>query len=160
MLLFILYYVAVRVNLTSASLDVNENDPGSVVCIALEGALALNVSATVVIGPKADATDPATGDTYTHRHTCIHTYAQIHIQTYTFSHILSLYSHICSHCTHMHTLIAHTHTNSTHTLTCSYTYMHKHTHSHGTYTHAHTLTAQFRTCTHFLNTHMTHLSPI
>lgn len=53
---------AVRVNLTSASIAVDENDPGSVVCVALEGALAQNVSATVMIGPKDDATDPATGD--------------------------------------------------------------------------------------------------
>ena len=35
-------------------------------CIALDGALGRNVNATVEIGPKAGASDPATGDTHTH----------------------------------------------------------------------------------------------
>lgn len=51
----------VEVNLTSVGVEVNENDPDSVVCVALDGELGQNVSVIVEIGPKTDAVDPATG---------------------------------------------------------------------------------------------------
>ena len=68
MLSFFLVNVAVRVNLSSTSIDVDEDDPSSVVCVALEGALAQNVSATVTVGAKEDATDPATGEVHAREH--------------------------------------------------------------------------------------------
>ena len=60
--------VAVRVSLSSTSIDVDEDDPSSVVCVALEGALARNISATVMVGAKEDATDPATGEVHAWEH--------------------------------------------------------------------------------------------
>ena len=70
MLSFFLVNVAVRVNLSSTSIDVDEfeDDPSSVVCVALEGALARNVSATVTVEAKEDATDPATGEVHAREH--------------------------------------------------------------------------------------------
>ena len=72
----------VAVNLTSASIDVDENNPNSSVCIALDGALGRNVNATVEIGPKAGASDPATGDTHTHSYMTLIGIHEMHGQMY------------------------------------------------------------------------------
>lgn len=98
--------VAVRVNLTSTSIDVDEDDPGSVVCVALEGALARNISATVMVGAKEDATDPATGEVHAWKH--IHKLTQYRCMHNVYTHMLSrhiIYTHTPSVDTHAHSIL-------------------------------------------------------
>ena len=80
-------HLAVHVNLTSTSVTVDENDPGSVVCVSLEGALgnAQNITATLMIGSKVDATDPATGIMNGCTHTCNCTQTHTYTYIYTFT---------------------------------------------------------------------------
>ena len=93
--------VAVRVNLSSTSIDVDEDDPSSVVCVSLEGALARNISATVMVGAKEDATDPATGEVHAREH--VYSLTQYRCMHDVYTHMLSLYTHTLhfqSGCTH------------------------------------------------------------